>query len=300
MAIYNCPACGNAQQLPDQLEGTACNCSSCGNTFIPKAPEAGLIQLPGVRNSGLSRRKSRSRSKHKNGPLLVIAMAFVGMAVIAILVVKSSREGSSLFSYDFSFGTPNSGMEHEDAMAALEDLGAVIRPFPLGLGLNVDLSDTSITDNGLISLQGLKREFGLWLHLVNTQITNAGLRHLRDLRRLEILHLENTKVTDAGLIHLSGLSSLRTLNLSKTRINGAGLKHLSGLRKLRSLNLAGTQITIAGLKNIRELSALSSLDLRETKVTKADLQQIKWEGTHGLRVSVDGEYFSVHLSGKSP
>jgi hypothetical protein len=38
--------------------------------------------------------------------------------------------------------------------------------------------------------------------LYNTAITDAGLKHIKELQNLQILHLQNTKVTDAGVKEL--------------------------------------------------------------------------------------------------
>jgi hypothetical protein len=40
------------------------------------------------------------------------------------------------------------------------------------------------------------------------------------------LSLSGTQVTDAGLVHLKGMTGLRTLDLSDTQITDAGLAHL--------------------------------------------------------------------------
>ena len=46
--------------------------------------------------------------------------------------------------------------------------------------------------------------------LDGTQVTDAGLEHLKGLSRLQELYLDGTQVTDAGLEHLKGLSQLKS------------------------------------------------------------------------------------------
>ncbi|PHS06120.1 MAG: hypothetical protein COA78_14615 [Blastopirellula sp.] len=114
----------------------------------------------------------------------------------------------------------------------------------------VDFNGTQITDAGLEHLKELTSLKSLLLH--NTQITDAGLKHLKGLNSLISLELRGTQITDAGLEHLKGLTSLRNLNLfsgdpfSGPNITDAGLEHLKGLTNLKNLNLYGTQITNAG------------------------------------------------------
>ncbi len=44
------------------------------------------------------------------------------------------------------------------------------------------------------------------VNLINTQITDAGLVHLKELTSLEELNLSLTQITDAGVVHLKGLT----------------------------------------------------------------------------------------------
>ena len=86
----------------------------------------------------------------------------------------------------------------------------------------------------------------------SSQITDAGLVHVRGLTRLEILFLNNTQVTDAGLVHLGGLTQLVELDLAATQITDAGLFRLGGLSRLRSLTLGKTQVTDAGVQRLQK------------------------------------------------
>ena len=62
--------------------------------------------------------------------------------------------------------------------------------------------------------------------------------------------LRDTDVTDAGLKHLKGLSNLAWLNLDRTRITDAGLEHLEGLTNLVFLSLQSPEITDRPASNI--------------------------------------------------
>ena len=90
--------------------------------------------------------------------------------------------------------------------------------------------------------------------LGNSQVTDAGLVHLKGLPQLQSLCLYGTQVTDAGLVHLKGLTRLQSLNLATPQVTDAGLVHLEGLTQLQSLVVGGTQVTDAGLVHLKGLT----------------------------------------------
>ncbi len=154
----------------------------------------------------------------------------------------------------------------------------VTRRFLSGLQ-ELSLWGTQMTGAGLAHLKGLA---GLQtLELGDTRVTDAGLAHLQGLTGLQKLWLSNTRVTDAGLAHLQGLIGLQWLNLRNTQVTGAGLEHLKGLTGLQKLWLSNTRVTDAGLAHLRGLTGLQSLSLQGTQVTDAGLAHLK--GLAGLQ-----------------
>jgi len=90
------------------------------------------------------------------------------------------------------------------AAAAIERFGGKVgwsdsrNDFPyLSDVYNVDLSKTTVTDIGLVTLKELDQL--LYLDLSETQITDAGLEHLDGLKQLQKLSLNRTQVTDEGV-----------------------------------------------------------------------------------------------------
>jgi hypothetical protein len=139
--------------------------------------------------------------------------------------------------------------------------------------IDLDLSGTQVTDAGLEHLKGLTQ---LWrLSLNGTEVTDVGLEHLKGLMQLQGLYLTRTKVTDAGLEHLKGLTQLRVLRLSGTQVADAGLEHLKGLTQLERLDLSGTRVSGAGLEHLKGLTQLWRLSLDGTEVTDAGLEHLK-------------------------
>jgi hypothetical protein len=64
------------------------------------------------------------------------------------------------------------------------------------------------------------------VYLSGPDVTDAGLKHLAGLKRLQHLSLYKSEVTDAGLKHLAGLKQLKTFNLSKTKVTAKGIADL--------------------------------------------------------------------------
>jgi internalin A len=135
-----------------------------------------------------------------------------------------------------------------------------------------------------------------YLYLEKSQVTDAGLAHLRGLTEIQFLQLGYTGntntgtytwITDAGMAHLGGLTNLHGLMLGHTGITDDGLAHLKDLETLYTLYLGGTGITDAGLAHIRELAALHNLYLPDTPITGSGLAYLK-----GMRI----RFLDLHKS----
>jgi hypothetical protein len=59
-----------------------------------------------------------------------------------------------------------------------------------------------------------------------TQVTDAGLKHLKGLISLTCLALDDTQVTNAGMEHRKDLTSLKMLELNRTHVTDAGIQRL--------------------------------------------------------------------------
>ncbi|MEE2707567.1 MAG: hypothetical protein VX988_10980 [Planctomycetota bacterium] len=138
----------------------------------------------------------------------------------------------------------------DGVIAAIEKLGGKVEVDKNEAVVLVDLNLSEVTDAGLMHLRGLKNLKEL--KLFRTKVTDAGLVHLKGLTGLEELNLTNTEITDAGLVHLKELSSLGILYLYGTKVTDAGLVHLTGLTKLKWLRLESTKVTDAGVKKLKQ------------------------------------------------
>ena len=114
------------------------------------------------------------------------------------------------------------------------------------------------------------------VQFINRPVTDLDLAPLACLDRLEEFHISGAPITDAGLKHLANLKELRILSLWETpRITDAGLAYLTALTKLQHLNLYRCEITDAGLVHLRTMNNLESLDIAKTRVTGPGLSHLR-------------------------
>ena len=135
------------------------------------------------------------------------------------------------------------------------------------------LTDTQVSDEGLVHLQGL---VSLWaVHLHGTRITDRGLESLKGLSNLQGLGLTRTAVTGSFLQHFQGHPALTVLELDSSQVNDQGLQWLKGLPNLDRLQIAHTRITDAGMQHLKHLSKLRSLHASDIPITDAGLESLQ-------------------------
>jgi hypothetical protein len=153
-----------------------------------------------------------------------------------------------------------------ESITEIKRLGGRVETVPVG----PDWLRSIVSDEAMAGYDHMSA-----VYLPNTEVTDAGLVHIKGLTDLETLILNNTQVTDAGLVHLKGLTNLRELDLNHTQVTDSGLVHLKGLHQLVVLELIGTEVNDAGLVHLNELTNLVVLCLGNTDVTDAGLVHLK-------------------------
>ena len=73
-----------------------------------------------------------------------------------------------------------------------------------------------------------------------------------DLAKVVFLNLVRTKITDAGLKEVAKLQQLSTLNLRHTKTTDAGLKDVAKMKQLKELYMENTQVTKAGVAELQK------------------------------------------------
>jgi hypothetical protein len=137
----------------------------------------------------------------------------------------------------------------------------VLAPISHLTGLQIlTLSETGITNEQMKYLKPLRSLRALELSR-EFSIGNAGMAALKDLPELEYLDLD-TDLTDAGLKHVGQLPTLRWLRIRTGKIYGPGLAELANLPHLERLCIWGiSPISDRHIKYIESLTQLKSLTL---------------------------------------
>ncbi len=121
------------------------------------------------------------------------------------------------------------------------------------------------TGKGLDSLAGATSI--THLELLNSGITDEGMRAIGTFKKLRTLRVTSPAVTDAGVAALARVNTLASLSLEGTSIGDESAGVIAGLSNLTELHLSRTKITDVGLAKFKALKKLTVLSLRETSVT---------------------------------
>ena len=99
------------------------------------------------------------------------------------------------------------------------------------------------------------------------KVSDAGLKKLTALSKLERLDIAGNSVKNDGLKLLARFPELREVDLSILAVDDNGLTHLPAVKKLEWLNVrysegfGGVLVTNAGVRSLGKMSGLKSLDL---------------------------------------
>jgi hypothetical protein len=130
----------------------------------------------------------------------------------------------------------------------------------------IRMRKTKLTDAGLKALVGLGKleEF----RVDGSLITGAGIKELAERASLKIVDLSNAKLTNASVEMLLGLPPLKELRLAGNPINDQSANLLAQLEGAELLDLSATDISDVTLNAIKKIPTLKTLIVTNTKVTK--------------------------------
>lgn len=198
--------------------------------------------------------------------------------------------------------------EKNEAESAITQMGGTVKRYQTeeGIAGDVDFSGKPFGDADLAKLVPLLNQLSATdqLNLANTQVTDAGLKHLQSLHYLDelcldgcaiqgtglqylahmgrnnrysnvVLSLKDTSVDDTAISGLRECAELNELILANCPVTGSGFVHLRGLDKLHRLMLPRCPIVDASLPYIAEMEELMVVNLSGTQVTGAGLSALR-------------------------
>ncbi|MEM7311682.1 MAG: hypothetical protein AAF497_00885 [Planctomycetota bacterium] len=114
------------------------------------------------------------------------------------------------------------------------------------------------------------------LNLSGTAITDAGTKHVSQLRHLEQLDLSRTQITGECLdLVTQNCPKLKNLDFQRSRLTDTGLAALTDCQSLEILNLAWTDVTEHGVSQLTPLTQLRSLTIWDTPMAQTTVEELK-------------------------
>ena len=132
---------------------------------------------------------------------------------------------------------------------------------------------TTITDAGMKALVGLGKLEEL--RIEGSAITGPGLKELAERTTLKIVDLSGAKLTNTSIELLLALPPLKELRLAGNPIGDQSSAQLAQLDGVEIFDLSATNISDVTLKNIKKIPNLKTLIVTNTKVTNAGAREFE-------------------------
>ncbi len=130
------------------------------------------------------------------------------------------------------------------------------------------------------------------LHLINTLVTDEGLRLVAQLTSLDWIYIDNARISDRGIAHLKKLPCLKGLHLIGTDVTDDGLAMLPEIEGLVYLeNVTQKEI---GQRGYGALTSISGLEYLRLSAVKTEEQQFL-----GLKLANSLLSFTFEMPGVS-
>jgi len=131
-----------------------------------------------------------------------------------------------------------------------------------------------VTDAGMRHIGELKQLEELVI--CGDMVDGEGLRHLSKLPRLRYLHLFGKKFTDNGMVHLSKIPNLKTLQVAWLyQLTDKALMHIAECDKLETVSFHDNEnITDKGLENLSTIKSLKSLYVHNSQITDEGVKHL--------------------------
>jgi len=140
----------------------------------------------------------------------------------------------------------------------------------------INFEDSLIGDAGLAHLRNMRKlkKLDLFSNPNTGRITDAGIAHLKTLTALEEVRLCSECLADSGIIHLADLDSLKKMNLWSSHLTDTGIAAVERMKSLEELDVMCPNLTEAGFARLCLCPSLNSLSINRCKVADAGLAHL--------------------------
>lgn len=273
------------------------------------------VPLPKLPNALRPKRRWFQYSLRTLLLLMTLFAVWMGWYVHRARVQKQSvaaiRQYGGWVRYDFQFPTGRYSYKDFDAKARspvprwlLGRLGVDFFHNVVQVNLNYTNDGGGRQENHNPSDEALQYLTGFpnlrVLLLSDTQASDASMRYLARLKRLERLMMwDASEVSDAGVMHLSDLKNLKYIHLTKSQITDSSLKVFADMPQLEGLCLQFNYFTDEGMRHVSQSPRLEELwvcgrDLRRNPITNVGLarleklEKLKELGVQYTQVTAEG------------
>ena len=148
----------------------------------------------------------------------------------------------------------------------------------------LDLSQMQLGDSAMkdaATLKSLKRLDP------DPRVTDEGVTALTDLKLHTLTFAQGSRLTDAGMKHVAQIKTLRSLSLWDTKVTNEGLKELKGL-KLHTLKLKREKIDDETLRVLRDLDLLHAIGIGFKGKPPESRAEVRWINLYQTQVTDEG------------
>ncbi|GAA5096492.1 hypothetical protein GCM10023210_30310 [Chryseobacterium ginsengisoli] len=139
-------------------------------------------------------------------------------------------------------------LKWEESLSNFKEL-SYLKRFPNLI--SASFTNSNLNDEGLAHVSNCSKIENL--NLQDTEITNDGIKYLKNLKFLQYLRLKgNSQLTDECISHLLELENLLNLQIQETSITEDGLKKLTALKYMENITIQvqSNNYTFEGLLKI--------------------------------------------------
>jgi serine/threonine protein kinase len=138
----------------------------------------------------------------------------------------------------------------------------------------LDLARCSVQDEDLVRIAGLAD--CTTLILSETEVTDRGIAHLKDLPKLQQVYLGGSEIGDDGLKLLAErFPDMAILHIGESRITDQGFEALRGFRRLEQLGTFRLPLTDLAVETLSRLTHLKLASVVDTTLTRDGIERLR-------------------------